>query len=58
MTFTMMRNIIIDDDCGGDTKYDDEDDDINIIGGNANDCKAPLHDGRSVCSPNADPQWL
>ena len=30
--------MIIDDDCGGDTKYDDDDDDININGGNANDC--------------------
>ena len=32
MTFTVMRNMIIDDDFGGDTKYDDDDDiDIDII---------------------------
>ena len=57
MTMTMMIG-------GGVTKYDNEDgaddDDINDIGGNNydDDYQAPLHDGRSACSPNAGPQWL
>ena len=46
------------DDFGDDTKYDGEvgadDDDINDIADA--DCEAPLHDGRSACSPNAGPQ--